>query len=448
MQAQPQLEKALAFESEQSPIEIVEPTPQWGLAKRVGFRFLFVYIVLFSFDFIPYCLGFLQTPFAKYDLFLHKVAIWYARHVIHLGHEITVFSNGSGDTTYDWVLLRCYLTVAVIVTVIWSVTDHKRPNYVKLNLWFRAYMRLFLGGVLLLYGLIKAFPLQMPFPSYTRLLEPYGESSPMGILWAFIGASPVYCAITGVVETTAGTLLLFPRLTTAGSLLGTFAMGQVFILNMCYDVPVKILSFHLLLLSVILLAPDLKRLSNVIIFNRSVEPVKRVPLLTSKWPKRILATLAVLYGVWVFGANAIDGYLGYKSLPRISGKRPVLYGIWNVDEYTVDGTVRPPLLTDEARWQKIWFQTEGFGVVKPMVGPNQSYSVKLDTEKKTLEFGKASDKEWKANLTFDRPDSDTLTITGQWEGHDVQAKLKRFDDSKFLLPNRGFHWISETPFNK
>ena len=448
MQARLQLERTWDTRLEPTPRPDVQITPQWGLAKRIGFRLMFVYISLFCIEFIPYCLGFLQTPFQKYDLFLHKVAIWYAQHIIHLSYPITVFSNGSGDTTYDWVLLAIYLTVAAMATIIWSVVDRKRPNYIKLNAWFRTYVRLFLAAVLVLYGSIKAFPLQMPFPSFTRLLEPYGESSPMGILWAFIGASPAYCAITGIVETMAGVLLLIPRTKSVGAILSSVAMTHVFILNMCYDVPVKILSFHLLLLSVILMWPDLRRLADLLVFNRRIEPVERTPLVTRKWPKRILVGLAVVYSLWIVAANFIDGYLAYKSLPRITGKRPALYGIWNVDEYTVDGTVRPPLLTDESRWQKIIFQSEGYGTVKPMVGPNQPYTLKVDTEKKTLEFGKAADKEWKSNLSFERPDNDNIIVTGQWEGHNVQAKLKRFDDSKFLLPNRGFHWISETPFNK
>ena len=31
---------------------------------------------------------------------------------------------------------------------------------------------------------------------------------------------------------------------------------------------------------------------------------------------------------------------------------------------------------------------------------------------------------------------------------DLAARLKRIDDSKFLLKSRGFHWINEFPFNR
>jgi hypothetical protein len=49
-------------------------------------------------------------------------------------------------------------------------------------------------------------------------------------------------------------------------------MAQVFMLNMSFDVPVKILSFHLLLMSLVLLAPQIRRLANVLVLERPSEP--------------------------------------------------------------------------------------------------------------------------------------------------------------------------------
>lgn len=40
--------------------------------------------------------------------------------------------------------------------------------------------------------MVKAIPLQMPAPNLTRLLEPFGHFSPMGVLWHSIGASRGY----------------------------------------------------------------------------------------------------------------------------------------------------------------------------------------------------------------------------------------------------------------
>ena len=36
---------------------------------------------------------------------------WVGRHILHLSYAITVFPNGSGDTTYNYVEVLCFLAV-------------------------------------------------------------------------------------------------------------------------------------------------------------------------------------------------------------------------------------------------------------------------------------------------------------------------------------------------
>ena len=77
----------------------------------------------------------------------------------------------------------------------------------------------------------------------------------MGLLWTFTGASKPYEIIVGSAELIAGFLLIFPRTASFGACIAIVDMLQVFILNMCYDVPVKQYSFHLMISGIILLAP-------------------------------------------------------------------------------------------------------------------------------------------------------------------------------------------------
>jgi hypothetical protein len=57
---------------------------------------------------------------------------------------------------------------------------------------------------------------------------------------------------------TGGVLVIIPRFTTLGSLVLVGAISNVFVLNMSYDVPVKQYSFHLLLMCLFVVAPDLQ----------------------------------------------------------------------------------------------------------------------------------------------------------------------------------------------
>ena len=112
-------------------------------------------------------------------------------------------------------------------------------------------------------ALAKILPMQMPFPSLSRLLEPYGYFSPMGVLWASIGASRSYEVFTGAAEMSAAILLFVRPTATLGALVALACTIMIFTLNMTYDVPVKLFSFHLLVMSLFLLAPEAKRLVNV-----------------------------------------------------------------------------------------------------------------------------------------------------------------------------------------
>ena len=86
---------------------------KWPLSLRVAFRFAFAYFLL-------YCVPFPLTwiPYADrtgewVDDFWHVVVPWVAAHLLRLPHPITIFENGSGDTTYNWVQVGCFLAIAM-----------------------------------------------------------------------------------------------------------------------------------------------------------------------------------------------------------------------------------------------------------------------------------------------------------------------------------------------
>jgi hypothetical protein len=161
------------------------------------------------------------------------------------------------------------------------LVGRKRQNEVGLYKWFRPFLIICLAGQMLTYGFVKAVPLQMPYPYLTRLVEPFGNFSPMGVLWSSVGSSPHYETFAGCAEILGGVLLFIPRTTVLGALVCLADMIQVFTLNMTYDVPVKQLSFHLMLMSLVLLAPDLQRLANFFLLDRAAVPSSRGALFST-----------------------------------------------------------------------------------------------------------------------------------------------------------------------
>jgi hypothetical protein len=67
---------------------------------------------------------------------------------------------------------------------------------------------------------------------------------------------------------------------------------------------------------------------------------------------------------------------------------------------------------------------------------------------KAFSFGNAGDHPAEGSFVVNMPGSDSMVLTGQFDGHPVNATLRRVDlsdPSKFLLTNEGFHWVTPAP---
>ena len=428
-----------------------EQAPEWRLASRVAFRFCFVYFGLYclSAQIITSLVPLTDVDIPDPSTFrpIRAIVFWAAAHIFGVSKPLVYRGSGSGDKTFDWVLLFCMLVISVVVVGIWSALDRRRPHYVTLHKWFLLFIRFGLAGQMMIYGMSKAVPLQMPFPFLTRLLERYGDFSPMGVLWSSVGASPAYEIFTGCAELLGGVLLIFPRTTTLGALVCLGDTIQVFMLNMTYDVPVKLLSFHLILLSLFVLAPDFKRLAGLFLLNRETRPSAHLLLFGGHRANRIAFAAQIAVGVWLLGMNAnasrVDWY-------QYGGARPLspLYGIWDVDQQSIDGRLRAPLLTDSDRWGRVIFDFPTRVTFQRIDASFSGYGALINVKNKTLVITRDQDKNWKANFTFERPAPDQMTLDGKMDGHTVHMQLKLMDRNQFLLVNRGFHWIQEYPFNR
>ena len=420
-----------------APVAIDRPVVRWAPATRVAFRFCVLYFGLYVVT-TQMLNGLLVIPnFGIPSLEtvppLRNVIEWTALHVCGITRPLVITGSGSGDKTANWVAAFCLLVISALGTVVWAAVDRKRSAYPSLDRWFRLFMRVAVGTTMLGYGIVKAFPLQMPYPPLTRLLEPFGNFSPMGALWYSVGASPGYERFAGSMELTAAVLLFIPRLSLLGAIVAFADLVQIFTLNMTYDVPVKLFSFHLILMSLFLMAPDIPRLIKALL--------PRIP------GGNLLVTAQVLLAAYYIG-NGV--YQANRSWHTFGGgaPKPELYGIWNVDRMFTNGVERSPLVTDYGRWRRVVIQNQATLYFWRMDDTFGSYPAKYDPTAQSIVLTKPSDKNWKASLAFQRPDTDHLILTGVIDGQRLELRTTRIDREKFLLVSRGFNWVQEFPFNR
>src|SRR5262245_54917227 len=137
---------------------------RWSLARRIAFRFLFAYLILFG---VPMVLGLSWEPAVLNRAFSRleqSVLPWVGRHILRLHGDFPVQPTGSGDRTVDYIQLLCFLALAAVATLLWSVKDRRRPHYERLQRGLFVFIRYLLGTTMIIYGMSKVWKTQFPFP--------------------------------------------------------------------------------------------------------------------------------------------------------------------------------------------------------------------------------------------------------------------------------------------
>jgi hypothetical protein len=419
-------------------------TTAWSPTRRILFRFAFVYLILYL---LPFPLNYFGNLFTvqPYAAIWDAVVPWVGKHVFQT--EITVRPNGSGDTTYNYVQVVCFAVIAGVATVLWTLLDRRRTQYARLHRALRIYVRFGLAYFMILYGAVKVIKSQFPDPGLDRLLQPIGDTSPMGLLWTFMGASTGYNIFAGGGELLGGLLLTMRHTTILGALVSIGVLANVFVLNMCYDVPVKLFSVHLLAMAVFIALPDLRRIADFFVFNRALAAVEYPPLLGRKWLDRGVCVVRTILVLIVVGLSLYVADQGRKQFAKRAEQSP-LYGIWNVEDFELDGKSHPALVTDTGRWRRVIFDYPGVLALQLMSDSRERYLLKLDPDTKAMSLSRRDNPEWKSELQCKEGEPGVLTLEGKFDGRTLRAKLRRADAATFQLTSRGFHWINEYPFNR
>lgn len=432
----------------------IGPRPPGGLLRRFGFRFVAAYLLILNTSTLLRLLPLLGRYSYYPELVWRYVVLWTERVVLRMTELSSIKSSGSGDTSFLWARCACMLAVALAAASIWVFFDRKRRWDPLLGEFLRICVRYALASILIGYGLSKIIPpLQFPAPWAGRLLEPVGRLSPMGMLWTFMGASRAYTTFSGIMELAGGLLLLFRRSALLGALVSAGVLLNIVLLNFCYDVPVKLFSLQLLLMAGFLIWPDMRKLASVLILNRPAESASLTP------PWRTMKSRLALCGLKILViASLVFGQIEF----RLSGNGAEildpptallqLTGIWEVDRFGRDGVLVPQALTDLTRWRRVIFDQawgglrfNAFGVENGMIA---GWQVAPESTGELLVLVPSSKENPRVTMRLVQSAPDRLDLNGTVRGHKLVVSLHRADPVETRLLNRGFHWISEVPFNR
>jgi uncharacterized membrane protein YphA (DoxX/SURF4 family) len=421
----------------------IDSSPHWSQAALVSFRFLFLYFILYIFPFpfgIMPGINLLFQPVSDLQWTVNK---YFADSVLHLSYQPLDGANGSGDTTLHYISFFACLSLSVIGMMVWSVIDRRRVEYKTMLYWLLVLIRFYLAFILIRYGLIKIFYLQFSFPSTYRLLQTYGESSPMGLLWTFMGYSYAYNVFTGLGEIIGGSLLLFRRTKLLGALITIAVMSNVVILNFTFDVPVKLFSTHLLIMSIFITAPYLKRLCNFFIFNSAIEPI--APVQHFKWKRMYLAGKVLFIGLIIItDAISVSEQMHHVSKVQ-SDDIPSLQGEYEVKTFILNGQTISPDTLQTQRWKKIVLNPKTT-MIHYMDSASSAWYLNANVDHSRIII---HSRDLRTTGSFRTEMKDTvLTLEGMLDQNNLKVICYKKAEGSFLLVNRGFHWVNEYPYNR
>lgn len=330
----------------------------WNSINKFILRFLFIYI-------------FLQVIPLDYAFYADLLSGGVGEKAFYALFKIAGYTpQFYGLNAYlTWLL---FAVVAIAVSFFGDKVCRNQPqDFDKLYYWLRAILRYRLALVAIAYGLIKVFPLQMPYPSLSNLHTNYGDFLPWKIYFHTTAIAPPFEIFLGAVEVIAGLLLLYRKTVTfgAGILAGYYA--NVFASNIAYQMGYTAFSLQLTFFALVLFIYDGSRLYRLLVAQKytvanTYHPVfgKREKLL------RAIGRSVVVVFVLLLANATYHNYINapYKY-PKTAGLKGS-YGYYNVKVFKFNNVELPYSTTDTNRWQNVVFEkwaTLSIKTAKPIV---------------------------------------------------------------------------------
>ncbi|WP_462249623.1 hypothetical protein [Ekhidna sp.] len=433
--------------------EIRGNNADWPNYQLILFRFFTIYFVLSTA--IWSWLG--SIPGFE---FINAYSTWFSKGYTYLFNDFIytvkdelVPTRGSGDTSMGWATIYAQFFYALVGTVIWSILDRKRKSYFWLSLSIRNVVRYYIIIFAFIYGIIKVFGLQMPSPSPSYYATDLGNFSAMRFSWNFVGYSKAYQFFSGFAEVLVGVLLLYRRTVGLGALLGIGVFSYVFLLNMTFDIPVKIFSFQLLLACVFISITNLKRILNFFVLNRQAEPDTSwdVPMI-KKWFKPTRLVLKLIF----IGCFAIypfyNYYTFYEARSNTTTPAPFESGYYSVTNFILNGDTIPADIDSKIHWKDLAIDNGGRGSIglldsafRISYGRSYFFNYSLDSATDALTIKRFRNDSIPLFVgSYASLEDRGLQLNGIYKNQDTLQVDLFWDKRDYKLEGKEFNWLQES----
>jgi uncharacterized membrane protein YphA (DoxX/SURF4 family) len=427
----------------------------WTSGQRILFRFTFVFIGMYTMmTWRSYWLW--GAPGALlYQNIIVKPAVW-------LGVNAWGICTSPGavryyDPYYCWVNDLIFLGIASgLVAVIWTLLDRRRRHYRKLHEALRVFVRYYLGYIMFMYATMKFAGMQFSGGYVgTRLQTTVGEMAPRDLMWWTMGVSAIYGHFTALGETVGGFLMFWRRTTSLGAIVNIMILASITVLDIVHQVSISERALMYGVMSFFLLAPDIKRLANLYLFNRPIPPpAPDVEIIDrNRWPAwRVAAPIVKLVVMVPLIGSSVQFMV--RSLPDYFLAPPahMLVGVYSVEGFMRNHSEVPAAFADSTRWRFVELAppTRDTANTPPgtlrwitMTGGDSSVRVKLDTVKNSFTLFKGFQGDTiRGVLGLARIEGVKLRLTGTLDRDTIDIVLRKLEDDSSVAHGGPGHFPS------
>ncbi len=404
----------------------------WNWWRKLVLRFFVLFIGLFvcSFSF-PHT--FLPDVGKWFSPFFEKLVVFCGDNVLHVKRPYT--QRIISDSTGMYLDVLVVAVMSVVVSGVWSLTDKKQRNYDRLLYWFIVIVRYYLAMQLLHYGFNKVFKWQFYMPEPNTMYTTIGNTWPDMLYWSSMGVSRPYTVFSGLLEVIAACMLFFRRTSFAGALLAFAVMVNVVVINFSYDISVKVYSLFLVLLSMVVIAPEFGRVLSLV--GASIRSGERERG-ARRWRGNLYIAVKLVV-VWLIVVDNMWPYVKADNYNDDKAAKPFLYGAYEVTRFVKNGDTLAPLLTDGYRWKRVFVHSRGYFITQGMNDEMTDHKLSYDTVNRRLGLGEYGVKE-SVILNYVRYGDTALVLSGVYKGDSVWVATEKIDLTALPVRQGGFRW--------
>jgi hypothetical protein len=397
---------------------------------KTGAAIFFLLCILF----IPFPFHLITFQESFTDVVFGKLINIVAVHLFEIQlKDSTVFS----DSTSMYILVALLLFISAVIGLLVQLSDKWKQNRNTIFHFLYLFFCYYLILMLMKYGLDKVFKSQFYLPEPNTLYTPSGMIDKDLLYWTSMGTSRAYNIFTGSLEVLAALFLFFRNTRFAGLLLATASLIQVVMINIGFDISVKLYSLFLFSLTLYLLTPYFHRLYFFLFTNKDVPSIAVKADNSSK--KHFLK---------IFGHYFITGFILVESLyPFVTGnnfnddaaKRPFLHGAYSVKN-VIDGA--DTLNESSHPFKRFFIHRNGYLIFQDKKDSMQDFSLTYDTANQLLHLMDYKQQELILKYKYSPIDS-LLILQYPIAGKKYLIIGKEIDWRKSPLLKKSFHWTAE-----